>query len=87
MQARQDTTRLGAVGAVVIAKVIQHHVLFARYSYEIQGQECYYTGRPSNPVVQKQGLSEAQEPSRGLHRVADRAIHTVGDQLLLSSDF
>jgi hypothetical protein len=59
-QARYNPTRLCSIAAVVIAKVIQHHLLFARYAYEIQGQERHHTCRPSNPILQEQGLGKAQ---------------------------
>jgi hypothetical protein len=86
-QAGQYSPGMLAVGPVLPAETVQHHLLLPRPADEIQQQECRQSSQARYPILQQQRLGDGPYQLGGIHRVANCGIDPDADQLLIIPDF
>src|SRR5262245_17453055 len=77
-----DPRRGSHIGAVVFAEALDHEVFLAADAAKEQRTKTHKARRPGDPIRQQQTLRNRPQPERGIHRVADVAIHALSDELV-----
>jgi hypothetical protein len=57
---RQDSAGTLAIVTILVAELVEHHGLLLRHSYEVEEQEGYEAAKSCDPVLQKEGLGNAE---------------------------
>lgn len=82
----EDSAGAGDVYSVVVAEVLEHHLLFERDPHETERNNGHKESRPGDPVVQEQPLCKGPEHVSGVHRMADVAVHACRYETMVILD-
>src|SRR5574339_1014373 len=74
------------ISMVLIAKPLHHQLLLGFDAEIIEGDKYEHVQEAGDAILQEQRLGQDPEPLRGIHRMADHPIDTVGNELMFLPD-
>ena len=83
--ARNKPLRSRRVLRVLVAELVEHHLLLRTDAEREQDAECDQVRRTCHPIGNHERLTDRVEQQRHVHRMADFAIDAIGDQSMLFS--